>query len=232
MLRICQSCGKTFEGLSTALKCPECASKAKSSTIRERTCRQCGVKFPGGPRAWYCPDCRAVRAKKQWLEYRNRRKNGTVRKIGSTDFCVICGREYRVASSSQRYCHDCAQAAVQEIDRAQALAWAAENTTPEMRRERRKAAAAEIPCAICGKLFVPSGPSITCSPECSSELSRRNQSKYESNHRKERNAYHRAQRKKREAAMTPEELEQHRQAVRDKARENRKKRKERQQGQS
>lgn len=231
MLRVCQSCGKTFEGSSSALKCPECALAVRATTIRERVCRQCGVKFLGGPRAWYCPDCRADRTKQHELEYKTRKKSGAVRKIGSTDLCVICGQAYTVESGVQKYCPNCAKEAVQAIDREQSREWSAANTTPEQRRERRKAAAAKIPCAVCGKLFVPSAPSTTCSVACSKELARRNQAKYEAAHRAERNAYHRDRRKKREAAMTPEELEEHSQAVQAKARENYKKRKAKKQGQ-
>src|SRR5699024_11835568 len=94
MLRICKSCGATFNGSNFAVKCPDCVLKERSSTIRDRECVQCGRTFPGGPRARYCPECRAERKKEQYRQYHQRKRAGTVRKIGSTDMCIICGQPY------------------------------------------------------------------------------------------------------------------------------------------
>lgn len=170
MIRICKYCGARYDGDPGGSCCPPCAAAQRSTTLRDRTCRSCGTVFPGGPRAWYCPDCRRERRKES---DRRHRQTGTARKLGSTDLCTVCGKPYTVASGRQRYCPDCAGAAVREIDRAQSRAWNREHTTPEQRRAERQSAAAEIPCAVCGKPFVPHDASITCSPACSEELQRR-----------------------------------------------------------
>lgn len=184
MLRICKYCGREYEGAPHSSACPDCVRQRKSSTIRPRTCRQCGAQFPGGPRAWYCPQCRRER---KLAQARARQKNGPARPLGSIDRCIVCGGEYVVVNGLQKYCPKCAPEATRAIDREQARQWNRENTTPDQRREERKAAAAAIPCAVCGKPFVPTDSSITCSRECSAELARRNAAAYERAHRESRN---------------------------------------------
>lgn len=143
--------------------CPECHAGLKASpTLAERTCRECGRAFVGGPRAWYCPECREERKKEA---SRRHKKNGTQRKLGSVDHCEICGKEYIVEGGRQKYCKDCAEAAVKEIDRAQGRAWNAKNreklaAQKKERKENRKI------CAVCGKQFYTGGPEVTCSKEC------------------------------------------------------------------
>lgn len=164
MQRICKYCGNTYDGNPGSSACPDCVAAQKKTTIRPRTCRQCGKTFPGGPRAWYCPDCRHERRKA--ADIRSKR-NGPARPIGSTDTCEICGAAYTVNSGRQRYCPACAADAIRENDRKQSRRWQAENTTPAERKAVRKAAAAPIACVVCGKMFVPTDASITCSPKCS-----------------------------------------------------------------
>lgn len=164
MKKICKYCGATYDGPPCSSACPDCVAARKKTTIRPRTCRQCGVIFPGGPRAWYCPECR--RERKRVSDLRCKR-NGPARPIDSIDVCSVCGAEYTVNSSRQQYCPDCAAAAIRAKDREQARRWAAENTTPAERKAMRKAAAAPIACIVCGKMFIPTNPSKTCSPECS-----------------------------------------------------------------
>lgn len=223
MKKICKYCGAGYDGDPGSSACPDCVRKQRQTSIRQRICRQCGIEFPGGPRAWYCPECRRVR--KQEASRRNK-ANGSARPLGSTDQCEICGADYVVASGSQRYCPACAPDAVRAIDRQQSIAWNQTNTTPEQRRRTRKAAAAKVPCVVCGKLFVPTDPSITCSPECR----RRNQAlkcaAWEKANREARNQYHLARIKAKEAAMSPEEHKAYRDAINARARANYQKRKE------
>ena len=157
-LKKCKKCGAAY--LSTNYNrtlCPACTAASRATSIRPRTCRQCGAVFDGGPRAWYCPDCREVRRKERDKNYK---KTGTIRPLGSVDHCVVCGQEYVVKSSRQKYCPDCAPDAVKEIVRAAARARAAERGRPEGPRSGPKI------CVICGKPFSPGTPAITCSPEC------------------------------------------------------------------
>lgn len=166
MKRICKYCGSNYDGDPGSSACPDCVAAHKSTTIRPRTCRTCGRTFPGGPRAWYCPECRAERRRES---AERQRKRGTQRPIGSIDRCEVCGGEYVVNSARQRYCPQCAAESCRRVDREQSKAWNAANTTPEGRMATRKAAGAPIACVVCGKMFVPTDASITCSPECSLE---------------------------------------------------------------
>ena len=93
-LKACTKCGKFFRATKVEQRiCEDCLAAEKSTTIRPRTCRECGTTFDGGPRAWYCPSCRAIRQKEADAR---RRKNGTIRPLGSIDHCTICGKEYIV----------------------------------------------------------------------------------------------------------------------------------------
>lgn len=191
MLRICRKCGNRYEGDPGSTLCQACVRIQKSSTIRDRACRNCGSIFPGGPRAWYCPACRSERQAIQAREYHQRKKAGNTRTLGSTDLCSICEQPYVVTSGNQKYCPKCAPDAIREIDRAQATVWFAQNTSPATRRAQKKASTAEIPCKICGKLFKPHNVSKTCSPECSTALTKLNSAAWESTHKQQRNQYHR-----------------------------------------
>lgn len=88
--------------------------------VKDRICRQCGASFPGGPRAWYCPNYRAERAREA---DRRHKAKGTIRPLGSTDKCTVCGKQYIVNSSRQKYCPDCSYDAVRVIDREASKAW-------------------------------------------------------------------------------------------------------------
>lgn len=222
MKRICKYCGKEYEGDPGSSACRECAERVKKAVVRTRVCRQCEKTFQGGPRAWYCPDCRQER--KREADARHYR-TGTQRPLGSMDKCTVCGKEYVVKSWRQKYCPDCAAEASREVDRKQSAEWSRNNTTPERRKEERKAAAAPIPCAICGKLFIPSTVAITCSPECSKRLAQRNQASFEAKNHERRVQYHRERIRRKKAAMSPEEYRAYREKINKQARENYKKRK-------
>lgn len=221
MIRICKYCGAEYVGAPGSTACADCAARVKKSVIRSRTCRQCGVAFPGGPRAFYCPNCRAERERESAKRYQAR---GAQRPLGSIDRCSICGREYVVNGSRQKYCPNCAAEAIRAVDRAQSAAWQRDNQPPEKRRDERKACAAQIHCAICGKPFVPSSPATTCSAECSAALAKRAQDAFESAHHDERRQRNRDNRKAREATMSPDEYRAYRDRLNAKARENYKRR--------
>lgn len=221
MKRICKYCGNTYEGDPGSSACPECVAKNKKTTIRERTCSVCGAKFMAGPSSKFCPSCLAIRKREQ---AERRKRTGTARPLGSTDKCLVCGQEYIVTGGKQKYCPECAEQAIRENDRKKSREWNAVNTTPEQRKATRKAASAEIPCAVCGKLFVPTDPSVTCSPECRKIYQKRSSAKYESENKEYRKEYQRNRIRKKEAAMSPEEYKAYRDRINARARENRKKR--------
>lgn len=191
--------------------------------VKNRVCRQCGAVFPGGPRAWYCPTCRSERARES---NRRRKARGTARPLGSTDFCVVCGKPYTVNSSRQKYCPDCAPAAIRAIDNVQSRQWNAANATPEYRRALRDKHISVRKCVVCGAEFRPYDSSLTCSKACSHALKKQTARNYEAEHRAEINARKRQRLRDKLSAMTPEELAAHRENVNAAARENYRKRKE------
>lgn len=227
MKRVCKYCGKTYEGDPGSSACPDCVAKNKKTTIRERTCTVCGATFMAGPSSKFCPSCLADRKREQAAR---RRKTGTARPLGSTDKCLACGQEYIVTGGRQKYCRECAEQAMRENDRKKSKEWNNANTTPEQRKAERKAASAEIPCVVCGKLFVPTDASITCSPECKKIHRKRACAKYESENREYRNEYQKNRIRKKEAAMSQEEYKEYREKINARAKENFIKRKNREDG--
>lgn len=225
MKRRCLNCGMIFNGQSGQTLCPDCAIASKASIIiRRRFCRQCEASFEGGPRAWYCPECRIRRRREADARFRAKGRKAD-RPLGSTDKCIVCGKDYIVNSARQKYCPACAPEAIRAVDRLKAREWNAQNIDYAARSAARRAAAAAISCKICGKQFVPHDASLTCSSECSAELARRNKAEYERCRREERNAYRRQLRKKKLASMTPEELNMYREKINANARKNYAKRK-------
>lgn len=107
-----------------------------NNNMLSRICRGCGETFSGGPRAWYCPECREERKRKQWRDFRRRKKAGSVVPIGSVIQCEICGKEIVKNSGLQRFCEDCAKVHLKEIDNAQSLRWKREN--PEKIKESKR----------------------------------------------------------------------------------------------
>ena len=112
--------------------------------VKDRICRQCGAVFRGGPRAWYCPKCRRERAK---MASQKHKAAGTARPLGSTDYCVICGKPYIVKSARQKYCPACAHDAVRAIDREASKSWNQlhKDTYYPDKNAKRRAARAENP---------------------------------------------------------------------------------------
>lgn len=227
MLRICKQCGKEFNGRPDSLLCRECADKSIHNVIRVRTCQRCGTDFDGYPNSKFCPDCAVIRKKEIANEYRERRKKGTNRKLGSTAKCERCGNEYTVTGGLQKYCPDCAEEAIRENDRAKSREWNAANLDYDKRREDRQNATAYIKCLICGKEFQPNeGSPVTCSPECAKRLRTQNHAEWEAKNRDQRREDQRNRYRKKIDAMTAEERAEYRKNTNERARENYKKRKE------
>lgn len=166
----CWRCGQIVQANKETTLCPNCRTElAAASTLRQRTCRSCGADFTGGPRAWYCPSCRAERANAASRAYKARSKAGKTRKIGSTDICQVCGKEYTVEGSNQRYCQECALEAVRQIDREQSRVWMEKHREIVKGRKKERAQNRKV-CAVCGNSFYSNGPSVTCSPTCANIL--------------------------------------------------------------
>ena len=102
--------------------CQNCRRQDRRPT-REVACASCGKVFASnGPRATYCPDCRKERKAKASHECRRRSREGNQRKIGSQDYCKLCGDPYIVEGGLQIYCAKCAEIINRERQRAAATA--------------------------------------------------------------------------------------------------------------
>lgn len=169
--RICKNCGGEFDAETKFIVlCPACHDKIKHSpTILKRVCKECGKSFQGGPRAWYCQECRRERVLKADREYH---KNKPGRKIGSTDICERCGKQYTVSGGMQKYCSECAKTAVYEKIRDDKIKYQA-----EYRKNNPGARNVETVCIICGKPFMATSATATCSLECAKEAHRRAQNR-------------------------------------------------------
>lgn len=134
-------------------------------------CVDCGAHYLGYPRSMRCPLCRAEAESKALMEYRERKRAGKARAVGSTDLCEVCGRPYTVAGGMQRMCEDCAR----ERTRARALEsyHADKEAKLERRRELRAGTTAQAAkmrtkrCPTCGKDFTPDARHrVYCSDAC------------------------------------------------------------------
>lgn len=170
--RACQVCGEPFYGSGDCHYCPTCARIKKSDrVVKIRTCQDCGVEFYGGPRARRCPDC-AYKAQQE--TNRKHKKTGTKRPLGSTDKCVICGKEYTVVSGRQKYCSDaCQHIGVLEWQREHRREYNKSSGQDEKKRERREAQ--EKICVYCLRPFKSSSPTNLCSDYCREEQRKLNQ---------------------------------------------------------
>lgn len=227
MKRICLKCGTEYEGRDDSTLCPKCAAESIKSVVRQRVCTVCGRSFMGGPSAAYCPDCREDKRRERERIYRERRKLGKTRKLGSTDICEVCGKEYIVTGGLQKYCTECSAEAIAAKDRIKSREWNRQNIDYDKQREDRQKATAPRKCVICGKEYIPDGGgSVTCSRECRQEYNRRECSRWEKEHRAERREYQKKQYNEIKNKMTPEEYAEYREKINARARENYKKRKE------
>lgn len=103
-LRACMSCGKPFYGAKDYFYCPTCAEDRKiNKPALTKTCRDCGIKFVGYSNEGRCPRCVEAASQESYRRYLDK---GTQRPLGSTDKCVLCGKEYAVKSGRQKYCSE------------------------------------------------------------------------------------------------------------------------------
>ena len=168
---MCQSCGAAFYGGQDNHYCPDCARKKKLDTVvRIRTCIDCGTEFFGGPRARRCSPCAVKAAKAAKARYL---KNDTKRPLGSTDKCAVCGSEYTVTGSRQKYCSE-------ECTRIGLLAWQREHkkgyakeSGQDIKKAERRAKQKKI-CVYCLREFRTSTSTNLCSDYCRKEQRRIN----------------------------------------------------------
>lgn len=164
-LRICRICGETFYDPRTGITlCRKCASEQKrKAVLKEHICKSCGSTFIGGTRAYYCPDCRIEVNKKR---QRDHKRNGASRKLGSTDICELCGKEYTVTSGIQRFCKACGEEKTKQQNRESAK----KRMNKIIQSGNRPSRSVQRVCVVCGAAFTSNNSALTCSPECSQKL--------------------------------------------------------------
>ena len=134
--------------------------------IKECVCKCCKNVFLGGPRAWYCTYCREDRRKVANSKYRKNKTLGLTRKLGSTDKCRNCGKEYIVESGNQLYCKKCAPIVLRLKDAESGLQYYGKNKdtiNPERNVKRRKKYNL---CVVCGKPILNNNLTSFCSDAC------------------------------------------------------------------
>ena len=187
-MRRCEYCGKPLAGQREAFCSEACRAAASAADARranrelgrfrgshlepsEKVCVDCGGHYLGYPRSMRCPSCRAEEEKKALREYRERKRAGKARSIGSADLCEVCGKPYTVSGGLQRMCEACA------AERKNAMALASYHAGKDAYRDRRSALRAETTaqaakmrtkrCPTCGIDFMPDARHrVYCSDAC------------------------------------------------------------------
>lgn len=159
-IRICMSCRKPFYGVRDQFFCPSCAEDRKiNKPAMKMTCKDCGIMFLAhSANAKRCAKCAEAEKQEAHMRYR---ANGIQRAIGSTDKCVLCGKEYTVTSSSQRYCSsECRNIAYRPKKNEHAREY---RRTCETRKRRKQVINL---CVYCLQPFKNHTASNTCSDYC------------------------------------------------------------------
>lgn len=175
VLRRCKKCGTDYwVKAGDSYLCPSCAEEArKNGVFVNRTCASCGITFLGYPRSKYCPDCRKEAQKAANKRYKEQKKAGKTRQIGSTDICQNCGKPYTVTSGLQRYCPDCSEYVVADNIRQHKKEYM-EGNREYFNALHKKNRTGRRVCVICGKTFDSPTCTTVCSADCAAEQMRRN----------------------------------------------------------
>lgn len=233
-MRACVICGQPLPPKARKYCSEACRREAERRRSREgkprphptpfqwRVCEECGREFFGHIRNKRCPECQEAQDRKNRAEYRERKRAGRVRAIGSTDYCVSCGKHYTVEGGLQKYCPDCkAEELRQNIRRNRRDYMAAQRQDPEKNeviKARKRCFPANKICRQCGKPFSALGAAQFCSDACREAYQKEYMRSYDAAHRETRAA----RRKERQKMLTREERDE----INRRARENYRKRKE------
>ena len=167
--RICQRCGKKFDGSIYKHFCPDCLKKIKAeSTIKERVCIDCGRIFMGGPKSKRCPNCQREENARKDIE---RKKHGFKRHLGDIDKCVVCGKEYVVEAPAQKYCSKiCANIGLKNYEKTHKPKISQKNYPKHFQRKRELMQNNQNVCKYCGRPFNSSSKNrVYCSEYCRKE---------------------------------------------------------------
>lgn len=150
-------------------------NRTKDDLYREFVCMDCGKTIYGHISNKRCKDCQAAHNRLAVVQSLERRRLGTNRKLGSTDFCQNCGKPYIVSGPIQKYCKDCAESAIRENtlrakrerEKARAKDPEASARRHELQREDAKHYKNIAVCMYCGKEFARTKEHrFFCSDEC------------------------------------------------------------------
>ena len=165
VLRPCQTCGKPFYGAKHHRYCPACGAERKNNRPPlTKTCKDCGIQFTGYYNEGRCPKCVEAAEQERYRRYWD--KGGTLRPMGSIDKCVLCGKEYIVRSSTQRYCYEeCRlKGSIPKYKETQKNKY--QNQREEFRKRKTKITKL---CVYCMQPFKNSLATNVCSDYCRSE---------------------------------------------------------------
>lgn len=182
MLRVCKRCGAQFDGDSRDINCPPCR-RIRDSKFKTHICKSCGREFLScGPRTYYCAECAAQRKSEASARYKQRKKAGNVREIGSTDICEMCGAPYEVEGGLQKFCRDCQFKKRNEDSLKRYYSCGKE----QLKKRVNERVIATQNCIICGKPFYQIGDRLLC---CSDECSQIHAQNLKDNWREENREY-------------------------------------------
>lgn len=143
------------------------------TTLAPRICAICGKRFLGGPSSRFCPECRQEKKKEYQRTYRKRKRAGKSIVIGVTKGrCARCGKEFVYHGGLQKYCEDCAEEAIREVDRKTGRGWlrrAAEKYGQQYLddRNRERRVSPHDNCQECGTPLPPGhGPNALFCDSC------------------------------------------------------------------
>ena len=128
----------------------------KTSNLHQKICKRCGTAFMGRPAAKYCSDCRLEVKRERERAFRHKSKEA-IRKLGSVDKCLKCGKEYIVTAGKQKYCPACAEEATRENIRTERKIYMQEKreSSPKLVKEWKRTKYEERHCLVCGDIFTP-----------------------------------------------------------------------------
>ena len=164
-IKVCQMCGGAFYGGPGHFYYSACARVKKlDALIRTRICQECGNEFLSFPSAKRCPKCSVEAQRERQREYR---KHGVSRPLGSTDKCIVCGKEYIVNAGSQKYCPGCRREASlkKQKERHRLKNDSAEQLLKQQERRRKS----QKVCVYCMRIFKSSLSTNACSEYCREE---------------------------------------------------------------
>ncbi len=235
--RACMHCGGELPQRRTRYCCDACARAAKAGRKRvnsgkprgnqqmmwHTTCISCGAEIYRPIKCVRCKDCQDAYDRRRDAEIKS---TGPRRQLGSIDLCQRCGKEYTVEAGTQKYCKACSAVAtrdsIREHKRVYAAAQRADPVKSEEIRQAKRIVTKKRTCKRCGKLFEARTRVDYCSDACRKEAYREYQHQYSMAH-----AAQKAARVREKAeGMTREQRDE----INARARENYRRRKEREKG--